>query len=473
MNSDEFRHHGHEMIDWIADYLDHADRFPVMARTQPGEIRDLIPDQAPEAGEPMAQIFSDFQRDILPGVTHWNHPRFFAYFPANNSGPSILGEMLSAGLGVNAMLWQTSPAATELEEKVMSWLGQLVGVPSGFRGVIQDTASTATLCALVCAREKATRHLANQVGIAGLHPAGALRVYASREAHSSVVKGARIAGFGTQNVVSVDIGPERAMDADDLCARIAADLQAGLTPCAVVATVGTTGCTAVDSLLEIGPVARQFDLWLHVDAALAGTAAILPQKRWIFAGLDQADSLVFNPHKWMFTNFDCSAYYVRDPDQLERTMAIHPEYLKTGRDHEVTNYMDWGVQMGRRFRALKLWFVLRHYGAQEIREMIAAHLALAADFAGWIDDAPDWERLAPVPLNTVCFRYKPAGVTDEQELAALNQAILARVNQAGVIYLSHTRLDDVYTLRLAVGQTRTRAEHVAAAWSELQKAAAG
>ncbi len=470
MNNDDFRQHGHQLIDWIADYLEHADQHPVMARTKPGDISKLIGDQAPEEGEPMDRIMADFQRDILPGVTHWNHPRFFAYFPANNSGPSILGEMLSAGLGVNAMLWQTSPAATELEEKVMIWLGKLIGVPTGFRGVIQDTASTATLCALVCARERISGYKSNQTG---LDQAGTLRIYASREAHSSVVKGARIAGFGAENVVLIDIDDSRAMSAADLTTQIATDLAAGLTPCAVVATVGTTGCTAIDPLTEIGPIARKHDLWLHVDAALAGTAAILPEKRWIFDGLDHADSLVFNPHKWMFTNFDCSAYYVKDPDHLERTMAIHPEYLKTGRDREVTNYMDWGIQLGRRFRALKLWFVLRNFGAVKIREMIAAHLALAADFASWVDADPDWERLAAVPLNTVCFRYKPTDVSDEQELAKINEAILSRVNQDGVIYLTHTRLDDVLTLRLAIGQTRTEAKHVAEAWDELQKAAAG
>ena len=470
MDAAEFRQHGHEIIDWIADYLDHSDRYPVMSPCRPGDIRALIPDAAPEEGEPMDRIFADFQRDIVPGVTHWNHPRFFAYFPANNSAPSILGELLSAGLGINAMLWQTSPAATELEERVMQWLGQLVGVPADFRGVIHDTASTATLCALVCAREKKTDHRVNAQGPAGLD--GLLRIYTSREAHSSVIKGARIAGFGDENVVLVDIDHKRAMDPADLAARITADRALGLVPCAIVATVGTTGCTAIDPLPVIGPIARANDCWLHVDAALAGTAAILPEMRWILAGLEAADSLVFNPHKWMFTNFDCSAYYVRDPEHLERTMAIHPEYLKTGRDREVTNYMDWGIQLGRRFRALKLWFVLRNFGARRIREMIAAHIALAHDFAGWIDAAPDWDRLAPVPLNTVCFRYRPAGSSDEAALARINQGLLDRVNAGGRIYLTHTKLDEVFTLRLAVGQTNTRAEHVAEAWAVLQEAAA-
>jgi aromatic-L-amino-acid decarboxylase len=354
---------------------------------------------------------------------------------------------------------------------MMEWLRQLVGIPDGFHGVIQDTASTATLCALVCAREKTTGHEINRQGLAGAPVSGALRIYASREAHSSVIKGARIAGFGDENVVLVDITANRAMDPADLAARITADRARGLIPCAVVATVGTTGCTAIDPLPVIGPIARANDCWLHVDAALAGTAAILPAKRWIFDGFEAADSVVFNPHKWMFTNFDCSAYFVRDPDHLERTMAIHPEYLKTGHDREVTNFMDWGIPLGRRFRALKLWFVLRNFGAEKIRAMVAAHLALATEFAGWVAAAPDWDLLAPVPLNTVCFRYHPVGVADEMSLAEINQRLLDRVNTGGRIYLTHTKLDDVFTLRLAVGQTNTRAEHVAEAWQVLQDSA--
>jgi aromatic-L-amino-acid decarboxylase len=470
MNSEDFRRHGYEVIDWIADYLDHADRYPVMSRSKPGEIKALIPDSAPEEGEPMDTILEDFRRDILPGVTHWNHPRFFAYFPANNSGPSILGEMLSAGLGVNAMLWQTSPAATELEEKVMDWLGEMLDLPPGFHGVIQDTASTTTLCALVCAREKATAFAVNAAGPAGLAGAGSLRIYTSREAHSSVIKGAKIAGFGAENVVTVDIDKNRAMDPADLETRITADLRDGLIPCCIVATVGTTGCTAIDSLSAIGPVAKKHNLWLHVDAALAGSAAILPEMRWILDGVEHADSLVLNPHKWLLTNFDCSAYFVRDPKHLERTLSIHPEYLKTSRDREVNNYMDWGIPLGRRFRALKLWFVLRSYGSRRLRELIAGHIALAQEFAGWVDGADDWERLAPVPVNTVCFRWKPAGM-DEATLNGTNQALIDQVNAEGTIYLTHTKLDDVFTIRLAVGQRATEREHVVAAWKILQKMA--
>jgi len=477
MDPVHFRRHGHEIIDWIADYLENADRYPVLSRSQPGDISALIPGHPPERGEPMTDILADFHRDILPGITHWNHPRFFAYFPANNSGPSILGELLAAGLGVNAMLWQTSPAATELEERVMAWLGELIGLedrlPGGFHGVIQDTASTATLCALVCARERTTSFAVNEAGPAGLAGTGSLRVYTSSEAHSSVTKGARIAGFGEQNVILVDVDSDFRMDPADLDARIRADLAAGLVPCCVVATVGTTGVTAIDPLPEIGAVARRHGLWLHVDAALAGSAAIVPEFRWILDGVEQADSLVFNPHKWLLTNFDCSAYFVKDPAHLQRALTIDPEYLKTDRDREVNNFRDWGIPLGRRFRALKLWFVLRSYGAAGLREMIRNHIAWAREFSGWVDAGSGWERLAPVPLNTVCFRRLPPDgqETTDREIDDLNKELLDRVNAEGTIYLTHTRLRGRFTLRLAVGQAGTRREHVAQAWEILNREA--
>ncbi|MBU8871006.1 MAG: DegT/DnrJ/EryC1/StrS family aminotransferase [Gemmatimonadales bacterium] len=476
MDAAEFRRHGHDVIDWIADYLENSEQYPVMSSSRPGETAALIPDHAPEESEDMSTILADFRRDILPGVTHWNHPRFFAYFPANNSAPSVLGEMLSAALGVNAMLWQTSPAATELEEKMMAWLGELIGLPYGadgsqdrFHGVIQDTASTATLCALVCAREKCTAFAVNAVGAAGLAGAGALRLYCSPEAHSSVVKGAKIAGFGSENIVLVDVDESRAMDAEDLDRRITTDLTNGLIPCCVVATVGTTGTTAIDPLERIGPVARRHGLWLHVDAALAGSAAILPEKRWILNGVEHADSFVFNPHKWLFTNFDCSAYFVKDPEHLERTMAINPDYLQTDRDREVRNFRDWGIPLGRRFRALKLWFVLRNFGARRLREKIAGHIALAEEFSGWVEAEPDWELMAPVPLNTVCFRHRPTAWS-ETECNERNKDLMDRVNAAGRIYLTHTTLDGRFTLRVAIGQTQTEREHVVEAWEVLREA---
>ncbi len=467
MDAAEFRRQGHDVIDWIADYLETNETLPVMSRCKPGDIAATLPDVAPEEGEPMTRILEDFRRDIMPGVTHWNHPRFFAFFPANNSYPSILGELLSAGLGVNAMLWQTSPAATELEQKVMTWLADLVGLPEGFHGCIQDTASTATLTALICARERATGFGVNARGPSA---AAGLRIYTSRDAHSSVIKGARVAGFGDENVVLVDLDAERRLDPADLARRMDADRAAGLVPCCVVATVGTTSTTAVDPLVDIAPLCAAHGAWLHVDAALAGTAAILPEMRWIFDGVAHADSLVFNPHKWLFTNFDCSAWYVKDPAFLERTLAIDPAYLKTDQDPHVRNFRDWGVPLGRRFRALKLWFVLRNFGARRLREMVAAHLALAREFAGWIDETAGWERLAPVPVNTVCFRYRPSGA-DDATCNRLNKALLDGVNAEGTTYLTLTDLDDVTTLRLAVGQTRTERRHVVAAWDVLRKTA--
>jgi len=474
MDSKTFRTEGHQLVDWIADYLDHAEKFPVLSRSQPGSIHDALPAAAPADAEPFARIMSDFEELILPGVTHWNHPRFFAYFPANNSAPSILGELLSAGLGVNAMLWQTSPAATELEQRMMEWLAGLLDLPEGFHGVIQDTASTATLCALLCAREKTTGYGFNARGPAALYPGRPLRIYCSSEAHSSVVKGARIAGFGDENIVTVPVDEDRAMDPEALVRAVEADREADFRPCCVVATVGTTSTTAIDPLEKIGPVARRFDLWLHVDAALAGSAAILPEKRWILDGVEHADSLVFNPHKWLFVNFDCSAFFVRDPGHLERVMAIDPAYLQTDRDSQVTNYRDWGIQLGRRFRALKVWFVLRSYGADRLRAMLAGHIAMAERFRDRIVADPDWELLAPVPLNTVCFRRHPADLaaTDE-DLNRLNKDLMDRVNAAGRIYLTHTVLDGRFALRMAIGQTGTLERHVDEAWEELVEKAAG
>lgn len=469
MDVAEFRRHGHDLIDWIAIYLETNEDLPVMSRVAPGDVAATVPEHPPEEGEAMGRILADFRRDIMPGVTHWNHPRFFAYFPANNSFPSILGELLSAGLGVNAMLWQTSPAATELEQRVVGWLGEMIGLPSGFHGCIQDTASTATLTALVCARERTTGFAGNAEGPAA---AQGLRIYASREAHSSVVKGARIAGFGDTNIVPVATGPDLAMDPDDLRRRIADDLAAGRRPCCVVATVGTTSTTAIDRLDAIGPICAERGLWLHVDAALAGTAAIVPQMRWILAGVEHADSLVFNPHKWLLTNFDCSAWYVRDPAHLERTLAIDPAYLQTDQDPHVRNFRDWGVPLGRRFRALKLWFVLRSYGARRLREIVAGHLALAREFAEWVAATDGWQLAAPVPVNTVCFRYAPAGV-DPDERDRLNRALRDRVNADGAIYLTMTELNGAATLRLAIGQRRTEQRHVEEAWAVLRREAAG
>lgn len=457
MDPEEFRRLGHQVVDWMADYQAGVGDLPVFPSVRPGEIRAQLPGRAPEQGEDFAAILEDFAAILMPGVTHWNHPGFFAFFPANNSGPAILGEMLSAALGVNGMVWETCPAATELEEVVLDWLRQLIGLPEAFRGVIQDTASTSTLVALIQARERATAGGVNARGFSG---ADDLVVYTSREAHSSVLKGARIAGFGTSRVRSVPVDEELAMLPGALEAMIAEDRSAGRQPCALVGTIGTTSSTACDPIERLATIAEREGLFFHVDAALAGSAALLPEKQEFFRGIERVDSFVFNPHKWLFTNFDCSAHFVRDARQLQQSFAIDPEYLKTSVDGQVTNFRDWGVALGRRFRALKLWFVLRYHGVEGLRSQLRAHLELARDFAAWVDATPGLERLAPVPFITICFRALPGEGADEAALEEVNRRILDRVRSSGEAYFTHTKLGDRFCMRVAIGQTQTEAVHV-------------
>jgi aromatic-L-amino-acid/L-tryptophan decarboxylase len=473
MDAQTFRLHGRKMVDWVADYIENVEKFPVLPGVLPGEIRDRLPGDPPDEPENMEAIFSDFIKLVLPGVTHWNHPRFFAYFPANHSGPAILAELLSAALGVNGMVWQSCPSATELEELVMEWLRKLLTLPEGFHGSIQDTASTATLCALLCARERISGFDINREGPDAWARLGPLRVYASGEAHSSVEKGMKIAGFGSANLVKVEVDRSRAMDPSDLERKIRADQDRGFRPAFVVATVGTTSSTAIDPLRPIGEIARRHKVWLHVDAALAGSAAILPEKRAILDGVELCDSFVFNPHKWLFTNFDCSAFYCRDPELLQHTFSIAPEYLKTDQDRRVTNFRDWGIPLGRRFRALKLWFVLRFYGAEGLRTLLRKHLALAQEFKTWVEQSPEFELLAPVPLQTVCFRCCPPAIPDEGERDKFNKDLMDRVNRSGRIFITHTRLDDKFCLRMSIGQIRTERRHVEEAWQVLQEEASG
>ena len=472
MDADTFRRYGHELIDWVADYLEHADRYPVLPSVKPGEIKAKLPLDPPRVGEGMDAVLEDFHRLVLPGVTHWNHPRFFDYFPANNSGPSILAELLSAALGVNGMVWQSCPAATELEEVVMEWLRRMLELPDTFRGVIQDTASTASLCALLCAREQITSYAINDKGYAAWPSETPLRVYASRETHSSVEKGLKIAGFGAENLVKVAVNGAYALDPEDLERRIVEDRAKGCRPCCIVGTVGTTSSTALDPVKPVGEIARRYGVWFHVDAALAGSAAILPEKRAILDGIELADSFVFNPHKWLFTNFDCSAFFCRHVETLVRTFSILPEYLKTDQDRQVSNFRDWGIPLGRRFRALKLWFVIRSYGVEGLQERIREHLALAQEFKQWVTDSPDFDLLAPVPLNTVCFRFNPRKGSGEnlppEELDRLNKAILDEVNRSGRIFITHTRLGDDFALRMSIGQTQTKRIHVEQAWEAIR-----
>jgi aromatic-L-amino-acid decarboxylase len=464
MKNDDFRLAGHHFVDWIADYFENIEKFPVLSPLEPGDVKKNIPAVPPARGEAMEGIFRDFERVLLPGVSHWQHPGWFAYFPANNSPASVLGEFLTAGLGAQCMVWQTSPAAAELEEVVLDWLRQMTGLPENFAGVIQDTASTATLCALLSARERATGFESNDAGLRA-----PLTIYASEEAHSSVDKGVKIAGFGSKNFRRVPTDERFAVIPEKLEEAMTRDRDAGFVPACVVATVGTTSSGAIDPLRAIGEICRKHGAWLHVDAAWAGTAALLPEKRWILDGVELADSFVFNPHKWMVTNFDCSAYFVKDPATLVRTFEIHPEYLKTGVDAKVKNYRDWGIQLGRRFRALKLWFVIRSYGVEGLQAMVREHIRLAALVKDWVEGDGRFELLAPVDLGLVCFRLDDG--REESGLNELNRRLLERVNASGRVFLTHTTLRGKYTIRLVVGQRTTEERHVRGAWDIISAAA--
>ncbi|MDX2284533.1 MAG: aminotransferase class I/II-fold pyridoxal phosphate-dependent enzyme [Bacteroidia bacterium] len=464
MDATEFRHWSHRLADWMADYLEQVESYPVRSQAAPGSIFSQVPPAPPAAGEPMEAIFADFERIVMPGITHWQSPNFFAYFPANTSYPSLLAEMLTAALGVQGMIWETSPAAAELEEAMMNWLRGLAGLPAAWSGVIQSTASEATLAALLTAREQASEYGINESGFAG-QPV--FRVYASGQAHSSIEKGVKIAGFGRRNVVKIPVDEAFAMRPEALEAAIQADLAAGLRPCCAIAALGTTSSTAMDPLRAIGEICRRYGIWLHVDAAYAGSAFILPECRSWLDGIELADSFVFNPHKWLFTHFDCSAYFVRDPGALVRTFEILPEYLKTAAAG-VNNYRDWGIPLGRRFRALKLWFVMRSFGAEGMQARLREHLRLGQLLAAWVDAHPDFERLAPVPLNLVCFRWHPQDQHDPAALDALNEQLLSSLNLEGRIYLTHTRLNGVYTLRMVMGHPDVTEAHVRQAWELIQ-----
>ena len=468
MHPDEFKSHAHRLVEWMGDYLAGIEALPVKAQVRPGEILEQLPAGPPREGEAFERIFADFEKIIVPGITHWQHPSFFAYFPANSSPASVLAEMLTATMGVQAMIWQTSPAAAELEERVMKWLADMIGLPAPFTGVIQDTASTGTLCSLLTARERHSGFRTNRTGLGGCET---FTCYSSSEAHSSVEKAVKIAGVGSENLRKIAVDHDFALVPEELERAIRRDIDRKLTPLWAVATLGTTGSTAVDPLKAIASICGRYGVWLHVDAALAGTALILPEMRWMSEGIERVDSLVFNPHKWMFTNFDCSAYFVKDPGALIQTFEILPEYLKTREDNRVNNYRDWGIPLGRRFRALKLWFVIRQFGVEGLQEKIRQHLRLAGELAEKIAVSGDFELLAPVRLNTLCFRFHPKGVDDPVQLNTLNAALLEKLNGSGKLYMTHTKLEGAFTLRLVVGQTNVEERHVVAAWERIQETA--
>lgn len=466
MTPDELRRYGHELVDWIADYRTRIEEFPVLSRAKPGELREALPKSPPETGESFETMLADVDRLILPGVTHWQSPNFFAFFPSNSSPPAILGEMLSAGLGVQGMLWATSPACTELETHVLDWLVDMLGLPQFFKssseggGVIQDTASSSTLCALLTARERATRFESNRDGARA-----PLVAYTSTQAHSSVAKAAKIAGIGESNLRLVEVDDTYAMSPDALAKCISEDRAAGRVPFFVCATIGTTSSNAIDPVPRIGEICRDEHLWLHVDAAMSGTATLCPEFRFLNGGVDHADSYCFNPHKWMFTSFDCDCFYVRDRKALIETLSVLPEYLRNRATESgaVIDYRDWHIPLGRRFRALKLWFVIRHYGIRGLQHHVRRHVELAQRFASWVEDDERFELAAPAPLNLVCFRHR--GGDD------VNEALLNRLNETGKLYLTHTKLDGRFVLRMSIGQTETEERHVRGAWELIRELA--
>ena len=469
MDIDEFRKHGHQLIDWMADYMDTVEKLPVRSQVKPGEISNRLKEKPPTNGEPMENIIDDFKTTILPGITHWQHPRFFAYFPANSSPPSVLAEMLTATLGAQCMLWQTSPAATEMETRMMQWLASMIDLPKKFSGVIQDSASSATLCALLTAREKATSWKTNELGFMTI--AKKLIVYTSEEAHSSTEKGAKIAGFGKDNIRFIPTDNKFSMCTNTLRKEIQSDLDKGFVPTCVVASIGTTGVGAVDPIKKIATLCKEFDIFLHIDAAWAGAAMILPEHRSMADGIELADSIVINPHKWLLTNFDCSAHFVKDPAALTSTLSILPEYLKSKESEDIIDYRDWSIPLGRRFRALKLWFVIRYYGVGGLQKMIRKHIEFASQVEEWINDSKNFELVAPRSLSLLNFRLLSKQSGKVLDIDKLNLKLLNDLNDSGTTYFTQNRVRGHFAIRWSIGQTNTELRHVKDAWAQIQQTA--
>ncbi|MCH6575156.1 MAG: amino acid decarboxylase [Bacteroidetes bacterium] len=460
MPVDEFRKYGHEFIDWIADYFKNIESNTVLPNIEPGKIKSKLPLEPPQKGESMDAIFSDFEKIIMPGITHWNHPDFMAYFNSTSSGPGILAEMLSATLNINGMLWKTSPAATELEEVTLNWLKKMLGFPDNFWGIIYDTASISSMHAIAAAREQLTELKYREKGMSGRNEIPKLRLYASEHAHFSIDKGIITLGIGLNGIRKIPVDDKFRMISHELQKAISEDRKNGWLPFCVVATVGTTSTTSIDPVREIGEICRKENLWLHVDAAYGGIAAVIPKMNYIFEGIEFADSIVVNPHKWMFTPIDLSAFYTTKPEILKRAFSLGAEYLTTSEDSEVINYMDYGLQLGRRFRSLKLWFIIRYFGVEGIQNRIAEHMRLANEFADWIDSHPDFERMAPTPFSVVCFRAHPKNINNEDELNTLNEKLLDEINKTGKLFLSSTKLNGKFIIRIAISSIRTKEKNI-------------
>ncbi|HVB75306.1 MAG TPA: pyridoxal-dependent decarboxylase [Ktedonobacteraceae bacterium] len=469
MDPEAFRAYAHQVVDWMADYLANVESYPVLARTAPGDIRRALPAHPPAQPESMGSILEDFEQVIMPGITHWNSPGFMAYFGITGSGPGILGEMLSGALNVNAMLWRTSPAATELEQVTLDWLRQLLGLPHPLFGVINDTASSGVLYALAAAREALPLHI-RQEGMGGRSDVPRLRYYASQEAHSSVEKAGIVLGIGQTGIRKIGVDDQFRMDVALLEQAIREDIAEGWQPFAVVATIGTTSTTSIDPVPAIADICERYGLWLHVDGAYGGSAAVDPAMQWVLAGCERADTLIVNPHKWLFTPIDCSVFYTRKPDVVKAAFSLVPEYLRNSESagDEVPNLMDYGTSLGRRFRSLKLWMILRYFGQEGLAARIHEHIRLGQLFAQWVDESPDFERTAPTPFSTVCFRAHPQGIDDETQLEGLNERIMSNINAAGRYFLSHTKLHGQFTMRVAVGNLRTNEQHISELWNILQ-----
>jgi aromatic-L-amino-acid decarboxylase len=459
MPVDDFRRYGHQMVDWIADYLKDIEKFPVLAQIKPGEVKKHLPEQPPQKGEELANIFSDINKIIMPGMTHWNHPGFMAYFNSTSSGPGILAEMLTAAFNANGMIWRTCPSSTELEQMMMNWLRQMLKLPEDFWGIIYDTASVSTMHAIAAAREEAGEKFElRKKGMTGSQ-SPRMRLYCSEQAHSSVEKGALTLGIGLEGVRKISVDDEFKMIPAELQNAIEEDKQKGWLPFCVVATVGTTSTTSIDPVEKIAKICAAENIWLHVDAAYGGTAAIVPEMRYILNGVEHADSIVVNPHKWMFTPIDLSAFYTRKPEVLKRAFSLVAEYLKTAEQNKVESYMDYGVQLGRRFRSLKLWFIIRYFGVDGIIGRLRYHLKLTRDFSGWINSHSHFRQMAPAPLGITCFRAVIQNKSDD-ELDILNEELMNNINKTGKIFLSHTKLNGKFVIRLAISGIRTEEKHV-------------